>query len=66
MKTRVGLGKVKGFFEDSWSELQKVVWPNTEQVSRFTVVVMITVIAVGFFLWVWDTLLAGLTGRLFR
>ena len=63
---RAFFGKVKGFFRDSWTELQKVVWPSREQVGRFTVVVIITVCAVSFFLWVWDKLLSGVTIRLFR
>ena len=60
------LVKLRSFFQDSWTELQKVVWPSREQVGRFTVVVLITICVVSFFLWLWDTILSTVTSRLFR
>lgn len=66
MRTPSFLAKLRSFFRDSWTELQKVVWPSRQEVSRFTVVVIITVCAVSFFLWVWDTLLGTVTLRIFR
>jgi preprotein translocase subunit SecE len=47
------LGKLKdnfstsfSFFNDSWTELKKVKWPNRKELTSYTIVVMATVIFV--------------------
>ncbi len=38
------------FLQETFSELQKSVWPSREETSRLTVVVIVLAIAAGFFL----------------
>jgi preprotein translocase subunit SecE len=47
------LGKLKdnfstsfSFFNDSWTELKKVKWPNRKELTSYTIVVMATVVFV--------------------
>jgi preprotein translocase subunit SecE len=40
-----------GFVRESWAELQKVEWPNRQQVIQGTVVVIIACAIVGAYLW---------------
>jgi preprotein translocase subunit SecE len=47
-------GGVLGFVRESAAELQKVEWPSRAQVTTGTVVVIIAVVIVGFYLWVAD------------
>ena len=47
-------GGVIGFIRESTAELQKVEWPSRAQVTTGTVVVIIAVVIVGFYLWVAD------------
>jgi len=42
------------FVRESWGELQKVEWPNQNQLIQGVVVVVIACIIVGFYLWVAD------------
>ncbi len=48
------------FFKDSREELKKVTWPDRDEVTRFTVVVVITVIFISVFLWLIDSSLMAL------
>jgi preprotein translocase subunit SecE len=47
-------GGFTGFVRESAAELQKVEWPSRAQVTTGTVVVIIAVVIVGFYLWVAD------------
>ena len=54
--------KLKKVFKDSISfvyeakeELSKIVWPSRDEVTSFTIVVIISVIMVSMFLWSIDT-----------
>ena len=47
-------GGVLGFVRESAAELQKVEWPSRAQVTTGTIVVIIAVVIVGFYLWVAD------------
>ena len=47
-------GGVLGFVRESTAELQKVEWPSRAQVTTGTIVVIIAVVIVGFYLWVAD------------
>ncbi len=52
--------KVVGFIRESREELKKVTWPDREEVTSFTVVVIVSVILVSVFLWFVDTILGTL------
>lgn len=57
------ISKIKqliSFFKDSREELRKVTWPDREEVTSFTVVVVITLIIFSIFLWLVDTGLMAL------
>jgi preprotein translocase subunit SecE len=43
-----------GFIRESYGELKKVEWPSRQQVITGTIVVIIAVTIVGFYLWVAD------------
>jgi len=58
--------RLKGFFRDSWLELQKVIWPTREQVMKMTGLVLVVVIVVGVFIYLWDRVLYQLTRHLFE
>jgi len=47
-------GGVLGFVRESSAELQKVEWPSRAQVTTGTIVVIIAVVIVGFYLWIAD------------
>ena len=42
------------FFHESREELKKVTWPDRDEVTSFTVVVVITLIVFSVFLWLVD------------
>ena len=48
------------YFKDARSEFKKVVWPSKKTVFNNTVVVLITLIVSGVFVWGIDTLFATL------
>ncbi len=48
------------FVREAKEELRQVTWPNREEVTSFTVVVVITVIVLSLFLWGIDTVLLSL------
>lgn len=57
------VAKVKNwiqFFKDSREELRKVTWPDREEVTSFTVVVVIALVVLSIFLWLVDTGLMAL------
>ena len=57
------ISKIKqliSFFKESREELKKVTWPDREEVTSFTVVVVITLIVFSIFLWIVDTGLMAL------
>lgn len=47
--------KIIQFVTEAKEELKKVTWPDREEVTNFTIVVVITVVVVSVFLWVVDT-----------
>jgi len=69
---RVGVGrigiwtKVKGFFRDSWIEIQKVIWPSRDEVVKMTGLVVAVVFIVGLFIFFWDRILWTITKPLFQ
>lgn len=42
------------FVEESWEELQKVTWPDYEQLKSATIVVIIFCIVVSAIIWIMD------------
>lgn len=48
------------FLKDSREELRKVTWPDRDEVTSFTGVVLVTVVVVSVFLWLVDSALMTL------
>jgi preprotein translocase SecE subunit len=42
------------FVEESWTELQKVTWPDYEQLKNATIVVIVFVIVLSTMIWLMD------------
>jgi len=42
------------FLEESWTELQKVTWPDKDQLQNATLVVIAFTIAISLIIWVMD------------
>jgi len=47
---------IKRFFIETKSELKKIVWPTSKQVVNNTIIVIITILVVGAFIWGLDAL----------
>ncbi len=47
--------KILTFVREAKEELRKVTWPSRDEVTSFTIVVVITVIMVSLFLWLVDS-----------
>jgi preprotein translocase SecE subunit len=44
----------KTFLEESWIELQKVTWPDWDQLKNATMIVIFFTIAISFVIWLMD------------
>jgi preprotein translocase, SecE subunit, bacterial len=53
-KVKQGFGTTFGFFADSWAELKKVRWPNRKELTSYSIVVLLTVVAVTIYFWLLD------------
>jgi preprotein translocase subunit SecE len=53
-------GGTRQFVQESAAELKKVEWPNQRQLVSATVVVIIAIAVVGFYLWVADEVFSRL------
>ena len=51
------MSKVIEFLKGAREELGKVTWPSREEVTRFTVVTVVTVVVLSVFLWLVDSAL---------
>ncbi len=51
------INQVATFVRESRDELKKVTWPERDEVTSFTVVVIVAVVIVSIFLWIVDTCL---------
>ena len=49
--------RLKQFVNEVWSELKKTTWPSRNEVTGTTLVVIVTVLICGFYLWVVDKVL---------
>jgi preprotein translocase subunit SecE len=45
------------FIEESWGELQKVTWPDQEQLKNATMVVIAFTIAISLVIWMMDSVI---------
>ena len=52
--------KALQFLREAKDELSKVTWPNRDEVTSFTMVVVVTVFLIAGFLWIVDTGLLAL------
>jgi len=57
-------GKAAEYFKGVVGELKKVYWPSRKQVITYTGVVLITVSFVAVLIWLFDSLLAVLLGKI--
>ena len=48
------INDTKVFLEECWDELQKVTWPDYEQLRSVTIVVIVFAIAVSLVIWLMD------------
>lgn len=51
-------GRLKRFLREVMTELKKTNWPSRDELTKFTVVVMVTIIVVAVLLFVYDTVAA--------
>jgi preprotein translocase subunit SecE len=49
-----GFGTTFSFFADSWAELKKVRWPSRKELTSYSIVVLLTVVAVTIYFWLLD------------
>lgn len=47
-------GAIKRFFRETVGELKRVSWPTRQEAVRLTVIVIVVMIVMGFFLWAID------------
>ena len=53
-KLKQGFSSTFSFFADSWAELKKVRWPSRKELTSYTIVVFVAVIAVTIYFWILD------------
>ena len=58
--------KAKSYLVSVYNELKKVLWPGRTQLVAYTGVVLVSVIIVGFIIWLFDTGLGFLLEKLFN
>ena len=46
--------RTRNFIEESWAELQRVTWPDYEQLKNATLVIIAFSILVGLIIWIMD------------
>ena len=46
--------ETRAFLEESWAELQKVTWPDRDQLQNATLVVIAFTIAISLVIWMMD------------
>ena len=56
-------GELKSFFGEVRTELKKVTWPSRAEVKNTTLVVILTTIFFGFYLWGLDVLFTQIMSR---
>ncbi len=48
------IGRIRQYFQESWSELKKVTWPTREHVRNLTILVFVISGVFGVYLGFWD------------
>ncbi len=66
IKKRNVVGNTGRFLSEVWSELKKVQWPSREELQAFTIMVIVTIVAVGIYVGVLDTILTRISDFVFR
>ena len=66
IKKRNVVGNSGRFLSEVWGELKKVQWPSREELQAFTIMVIVTIVAVGIYVGVLDTILTRLSDLVFR
>lgn len=56
----------KEYFISVYNELKKVHWPDRQQLTAYTGVVLVTVFIVGLIIWLFDSGLSWLMTQLFK
>ena len=56
--------RLRRYFDEVWSELKKVSWPNREQVRNLTVLVFVISAAVGAYIAVFDALFTAVVAQI--
>jgi len=59
-------GKAGRFFKETRSELKKVIWPNRKELVSFTSVVLVSVLAAAFLIFVVDLAFGQVLGLIIR
>lgn len=52
------LENVRKFLRGAYNELKKVHWPTRREVTVYTIVVLVAVVAVGLMIWLFDSILS--------
>ncbi len=60
------LRRLKRFLVEVWSELKKTTWPGRQEVMGTTMVVIVTVLICGVYLWIVDIVLGKGADAIFR
>jgi preprotein translocase subunit SecE len=47
--------ETRTFVEECWVELQKVTWPDRDQLKQATIVVMVFTVAISLVIWLMDS-----------
>jgi preprotein translocase SecE subunit len=58
------VNRIRRFLQEAWSELKKVTWPTAEQTRNLTVLVFAVSLAVGMYVFVFDSLFSRAVGFL--
>jgi len=53
------------FLRDVKKELERTVWPTRDELIKFTVVVMLTIVIVAVYLYISDQIAGAITGKVF-
>jgi preprotein translocase subunit SecE len=58
------LRETKTFLEECWIELQKVTWPDMDQLRSATIVVILFTILISLVIWFMDSTMSFLIGQI--
>jgi preprotein translocase subunit SecE len=60
------LRETQTFLEECWIELQKVTWPDMDQLRSATIVVILFTILISLVIWLMDSTMSFLIGQIMR